>query len=800
VIKTFNKKHILLIVISFLILAVVFTFAWVIFDNTWRKAGTQPVLAFYNDEGQLVEIVAKSKEIGVIFSHMEHFYKDTIKISLEAANDDITAIYYTLDGSPPYSDSGIQYKGEIPVMSRHNRVTSYTLKVCGKKADDTFTSVQTHTYFVGEDIFERFDTLVFSLSTDPYNLYDYDYGIAIPGRLRDDYIKETGNKNPNPPEPANYNMRGHEAERPIYVELFDQNGVKILSQNAGVRIHGGWSRAANQKNFRLYARREYDEDNNTFDFDFFPDNFSYYGGAITSYKRLILRNNANDNPFAFLRDEVIQSMASTLLPDVQSHRPAAVYLNGRYYGFVWIKEHQNRWYLDDRNEIRNGEWVLLKGGAKYKLVDEEDPFEVQAAEDYKAVYDMRKNFKDDSVFAEFCSLVDIDNLLAYYAVQIYSNNGDWPRGNYKVYRYYGDEETRIHDGISTADGKWRWLLFDTDFGFGLYGTHATAKSLPMIMGEYSDERGNSPLFESLMRREDMRHRFTTIMCDIMNYHFEPDRIRNTVRRLEEWRMNELTFNFREGGAMLATTWSTLGFVAGEVERVIEFGYLRPEEMRHQLERYLNIPKAGYNVNVKAHDLADIRLNTIDITEDFQGRYYDVCDITLSAMIPDGFAFSHWLVNDKKRTETELLLGKDDTVSNRIDIELVLQADMSGIPVVNRIDHEGSSDYIVIYNPYLYDIDLRRFFLTTDSESDNFQMLADIFLKAGQSVKLYGRNYRSPDALGGFAMNFNLRNGETLKIIDLQGKEVFSYTLPRINNDHVLVRNNRTGKYVVEKRE
>jgi len=802
VIKTFTTKQIHFTIIIFIILALILAFAWGSFDNTWRKTESHPVLKYHDDDGQIIEIAVKPKEIGVIFSHPEHFYEDTIEISLEATSDDIIAIYYTLDGKSPDSDAGKEYKKEISLRARKNNLVSITMKVCGKKADDTFTSVQTHTYFIGANVFERFDTLIFALSTDPYNLYDYEYGIAVPGLLRDDYVKETGDKRPDPPAPANFNMRGREAERPMYVEIFDQNGVKILSQNAGARIHGGWSRASAQKNFRLYARREYDIDNNTFNYNFFPDDFSHYGRPITSYKRLVLRNNANDNPFAFIRDEVIQSMASTLLPDVQSHRPAAVFLNGMYYGFAWIKEHYNRWYLDDHNETRNGEWVILKGSSTEKTFDEENPLEVMAAEDYELLMEKHPEIRDDTIFDEFCSLVDIDNLLAYYAVQIYANNGDWPRGNYKVYRYYGEEETMVHDGISTADGKWRWLLFDTDFGFGLYGTNANAQTLPEVMGIYETDSGYSPLFKSLMKREDMRYRFATIMCDIINYHFEPDRVGNTVRHLEELRMNELYYNFRDGGAMLRNSWSSLGFVSGETSRVIEFGYLRPAEMKKQLEKYLNVPRGRYNISLKAHELADIRLNTIDITEDFRGKYYDICKLTLTASIPDGYAFSHWLVNGKTRTEEILTLGtkdKDDE-RNSIVVELVLQEDMRSFPVVSRIDHEGGGDYIVLHNPHRNDIDLRRFFLSTDSENDNKQMLADFILKPGQNVKLYGRNYRSPDALGGFAMNFNLRNGETIRIVDLQDEEVFSLKLPRLDNDYVLVRNKRNGNYLAEKRE
>ena len=609
----------------------------------------------------------------ITFSHNEHFFEDTILVSLNAVSDDVVAIYYSLDGSPPDTDKGILYKNELKLSSgKRGSVNSYTVKAVGQKEDGTFTSVKTHSYFIGSNVFERFDTLIFALSTDPFNLYDKEFGIAVPGILREEYIKETGDRDPDPPAPANYNLRGREAERPMFVELISPDGQSILKQNAGVRVHGGWSRSFDQKSFRLYARRYYDEIFNNFYYDFFPDDFTHYGRPITHYDRVILRNNGNDNHFGFIRDEVVSQLASTLLPDTQSSRAAAVYLNGQYYGFAWMKQYYNRGYLNQKNEIRNGDWVILKGSARAKDFDEEDSLETKAAEEYQAFYDLYPYIQDDDVFAELSQGFDIDNMLAYYAVQVYSNNWDWPWGNYKVYRYYGEEGTYVYDGISKADGKWRWLLFDSDWTFGLYDSYVEDNSLARILGIEITDRDYSPLFLALMNREDTRTRFVEIMCDIMNYHFEPNKVEKTVRLKEAERMNELQYNYRDGGALkLNASWSNLGFVKGQIDKIIDFGYRRPNVMKKHLEKYLDISPSGFYVTVSMHEKADIKLGTIDITDDFQGFYYDICTLTLSASKLDGYAFSHWLVNGEVRTDEVLKLGKEDVVYGNIDIELVL---------------------------------------------------------------------------------------------------------------------------------
>ncbi len=50
--------------------------------------------------------------------------------------------------------------------------------------------------------------------------------------------------------------------------------------------------------------------------------------------------------------------------------------------------------------------------------------------------------------------MDVNQYLNYLIAEIYSANADWPGNNLKLWR------------PRTPDGRWRWMLFDTDFGFG----------------------------------------------------------------------------------------------------------------------------------------------------------------------------------------------------------------------------------------------------------------------------------------------------------------------------------------------
>ena len=203
---------------------------------------------------------------GISFVQQDYFYEDTVFIEIES--DKPCQIYYTRDGSDPDKSKEL-YSDKIE-LTAGTETKLYCIKAKGYYEDGTETDTITHSYFVGKEVHSRFDTLVFSIISDPYNLYDYEYGILIEGKLRDDYIKENPHAIIQPPDPANYNMRGRESERKIYLEVLEPDGTAVISQKAGVRVYGGWSRANLQKSLKLYARKEYDPVNNKFRYEFFP--------------------------------------------------------------------------------------------------------------------------------------------------------------------------------------------------------------------------------------------------------------------------------------------------------------------------------------------------------------------------------------------------------------------------------------------------------------------------------------------------------------------------------------------------
>lgn len=276
----------------------------------------------------------EDKPVSVTFSKKDNFYDTNIDVELKC-NKKNAVIYYTIDGNDP-TEKSKKYANPISVQAR-NKVNATTIKAIAVINGET-SEIFRKSYITGKDVFSRFDedTLVFVLSTDEYNLYDYYYGVATEGFMRDEYLNsdEYNGGEIDYNAPANWFISGRESERDMYVEVYTADGRQLISQAAGGRVVGGVSRAVDQKSWRLIARNIYSEGNGKFKYAFFPGATDAYGRLITRYDRITLRNNANDREFASVRDELSMTLSAQAgFPDTQQVRPAAVFLNSEYYGF-----------------------------------------------------------------------------------------------------------------------------------------------------------------------------------------------------------------------------------------------------------------------------------------------------------------------------------------------------------------------------------------------------------------------------------------------------------------------------------
>lgn len=734
-----------------------------------------------------VEEANQTNNQGIAFVQQDYFYKDTVY--LELVSDRPCDIYYTMDGSEPDKSKSL-YQDKIELKSG-SQVKVYSIKAKGYFSDDSETDTIVHTYFVGRNVHRRFSTLIFSITSDPYNLYDYEYGILIPGKLRDDFIKANPHKHIDPPDPANFNMRGRESEREAYLEILEADGNVVASQKAGIRVYGGWSRANQQKSLKIFARKAYDQVNNKIRYEFFPDKTSASGDGTTigAFKRLVLRNTGNDNGFGFIRDELFQTLAGQAgFRDYQAVRPAALFINGDYRGHLWLHEV----YCDEYFEQHYGEYAgtfeILEGGETFKKLDD-DGVNEYAIEDYEEAYSYTyEDLRNDAVYNKLREVIDVENYLDYYALQIYIGNEDWPHNNYKVYRYYAAEGEEYRE--APFDGKWRYLLHDLDYSFGIYGTGPWEDNLRKYVSKPGEVNRESPLFSQLLLREDCKEYFIKRTLDLINGAFSSDNLNKVLDKMNEERLNEQLRMYDKG---LIADWVKPSHLSDQIKRIKEYG---ADRVSYTLGKYRDYFEMGdiFSLNVRPAKGTGVRINNIEVYSEFDGRYYSRYDTVITAIVPAGKEFSHWIVNNENVNGLELTVNSSHIKDGKVEITFKYK-DKAENPkaIISKICSDGDGDYIMLYNPYKEDISLHGYSITDDLNEPGKLILPGRQLRAGHSLKILGERNREATSAGMIRAGFNLKDGETVALY-FRGELIDQVEIPDLKKGNIYVRNMVTMKF------
>jgi hypothetical protein len=463
-------------------------------------------------------------ERDIIFEPAAGFYEDSLTVSIRLPEGKTGTIYCNVNDALP--GMGEEYSGEISLETTDAESPNvYFIEATAAFEDGSIVNV-TATYFVGKNVFSRYSTPVISICGKPEELTGPD-GILY-GRNAQQ-------------------MTGRDSERWVYLEMFSESGEQLLSQACGMRPFGGYSRMLPIKSVKLYARKEYDTSKN-FKTDIFGTKKEDGSDeVISSYKRLVLRNTANDFGSGFIRDEYAQMLAKEVgLPDAEGVLPTAVYINGQYYGLLWLHEsYCDKYFKEKYGDDAPGEFVVIEGKETEKVGEEQEVADFNAMYNYLCSLDMR----EDTAFAEAEAFMDVYNYIDYYLFNIYVANLDWPYNNIKCYRYYAAEGEEYGEGV--FDGRWRFLPHDMDFSLSI-SENCTASS-DIFAHVLLPENGNyySPLFANLSKRRDIQNYVRHRLTGLTETYLDPEKTVALFDKADEMRAKEHVYMEAHISAMTA---------------------------------------------------------------------------------------------------------------------------------------------------------------------------------------------------------------------------------------------------------
>ncbi len=533
------------------------------------------------------------------FSAEAGFYDMAFLLELSA--DSGNTIYYTLDGSDPRSSaSATEYtKGiflynntDTPnVLSAITDITlsgyqppqfnvdkGFTVRAVVKTPEGEFGKVITNSYFIGKEASYYSDMKVISMVTDRDYLFHEDTGAYMIGskyyewRNSDEYVPYDAGDVLNV---TNYNTGGRETEFPVSVQVFE-DGAAVYSTDVGARISGNWSRAHAQKSFRLYARKEYGD--NKMRYAFFHELTDGNGELIEKFDKVTLRNGGNDYQELHFRDALIHDLTSDLACDVMASEPCILFINGEFWGFYMIREKTDGNYIESRYGIAKEDVAVIKN-SDIEEGNEDDLEEFREFCLWAASADMT----DAANYKKFCDSMDIQSLMDYVTVETYINNNDWANGgsnNWEVWH-----SRTVNPDLPKADGKWRFILYDTEFSTGLYGSEGTQYKYDLLNRMSAGEEDfNIPnILRNVCKNDKFRQAFYDTYLHIMETCFDPDTVHAKTDAYAAAYGEAVTATFYRFGM----DWAAHSF-ENEVVQFKDYFSRRPKYAKRYLDTFCGI--------------------------------------------------------------------------------------------------------------------------------------------------------------------------------------------------------------------
>ena len=498
------------------------------------------------------------------------------------------------------------------------------------------SDIATNTYIYSTNGNNSYSLPVVSVTAQEDHLFGYNQGIYTAGATFDNYRIE----NPTIPSdfctPGNFTNNGSAWEQPANIELVE-NQVNVLNQPLRIRIQGSCSASVPYKALRFYGTNKFDE------YPFFP-----YAPKLF-HDRIILRNSGNDYSQTMFKDVFVQKWMDHLRFSSQKSRPAIMFLNGEYWGIHTIRERIDNLYLKALYNVDENNLDLRK-------IIWDGPAELEEGDDvhYNNMFAFISN-NDMSVptnYAQVKEMLEPESFIDYEIAEIFIGNIDWPQNNVRLWR---TRTIYTPDAPFGKDGRWRWILFDTDRALGEV-VNAANEDL-----SYQTNKPENLMFKKLLDNPAFRNQFINRYADLLNSSFKTSHSTLIFNNLKNQYAPEITSHIARWKNLTSLEeWNT------NCNIINTYLSQRPNEMITQLKSFFSI-SGQYNLMVATPDTNQgyVIVNTLAIrnntpglpinTQSWTGAYFNNIPLNITAHPKTGYRFSYWMYNGSQILDSTLTI-------------------------------------------------------------------------------------------------------------------------------------------------
>lgn len=690
------------------------------------------------------------------FSVPDGFYDDdiTVEMSLDTFVLPSVEIHYTLDGNTPTSRSPI-YSEPLSFVATDEAKAVTVKAIITNPAGKVLAGPYSADYFIKKDIQNWTDALIVEITSDDDGLFSEETGILYPakdcGPTEDDWsdFKRT-----------NCMQRSDEWIRDAHISIFEPDGTKVISQNVGLCVDGNHGSMVHYPfSLKVLAGKEYDRNNATFNYSFFP-HYNTRGTVfphLNQYNNIVFKNGGNEYNAGVKDPEQNGSMLrwsiGSRLGDeaglfIAGSRPALVYLNGELYGATYIMDSYNRYNISSRLTLNKKDIEIYKG-------KELNCTNFAGFDDLYFSYPDVENtpLKKETNRSKFEQLVDIEDMFRYYAFVTLVNNTDFPKKNVVMWRYNGEEK----DGVPYSDNLYRFIVNDLDC------TYEFRYDDDSWTAYFNHIKEGGTLMGSCAEVPEYRALFINTLCSLFN-----------TKLFDSAHMHEVIDNANNRFSTIANIYYSKEDEAQRQRNVANIQTVADNRVEDLRERILDSfsPKYPYTlvVNPPANGSVISFAGTDVIGTDvvFSGQYYGDYPLTLTYKASEHTHLLSWDVNGKKYTGDQITIDSSNIKNGAVTISVNEEKDDTASLCINEFTCDGSPAFVELYNNGTADIQLADFSLSC-STSDSTLSLPDAVLEPGALF-----------IMGVDASSMQMQAGSTLALLG-NNQIVDSVIIPTMSN-------------------
>ena len=373
-----------------------------------------------------------------------------------------------------------------------------------------------------------------------------------------------------------------------------------------------------------------------------------------------------------------------------------------YWGILNIREKVSEHFLAQHHNTNPDDIDILENFAEIVHGDNLD---------YLALYSFiaNNNLAIPINYEYVKNKMEVDNFIRYFVSQIYFANIDWPGNNIKYWR-------------NGNNGKWRWIMFGMDKGFGLYETdmhmHNTLEFATAPDEIWPNPPWSTLFLRKLLENPSFKNEFISCFADYSNSIFDASVVINKINTMASVIEPEI----QQHGA----TWGTINFDEwlNNVQALRDFANQRIAYMRvHFMQKFGLTGLALANLSISDTTKGSIKLNSLNIkTATWTGNYFLDVPISIIAYPEKGYRFVRW---EGSFTSSDDSLSI--TLSDTLNLKAIFEPDSNFDPskvIINEINYNSAAsfnteDWIELYNNGKNPIDISGWIFKDSDDSHIF---------------------------------------------------------------------------------